>query len=1162
MIESVKRFCDDMYNSNGLLLIDMPTGFGKTHRALDYIFHAAMDPHNSNKKYFFVTSVKNNLPEKELRKRFEEAGKLEQFYEKYIFLNSNVDTVISTLTDKIIKQIPGDIKKEGFCKNFIDDAKFLKDRTGEEDPQIKRYLDRTKNDFRVHTEPEFRNKIQSYLYKEFPKSTDRFLAIKHNPRWRWLGDLYPAVYMKERQIFFLSMDKFLSKTTTFVDPPLTLYESDFIDNAIIFIDEFDATKETILKKIIQNGVQNKIDCVQLFKEIRSALLPNTGSFPKALTEPAPYSNTSKGKDLSGIIDSLREKADDVYSRFSLAFEYKNAETNEIQHNFLFQDYQFYSVFNGNNAYISSFSDEENMINYIQYSSEKPKNEKENIQFMLGSLHGFIKYFQNAVKILAYNYKLRKDQWKKGTQEVEKFKMEDAITSVLSLFRLSPEYISYLKSEIILTSFGRKCNIEGSEFDLSFYEMGFRFYSIEDASDHDMHSRIYVSSFNTTPEKILLQICSRAKVVGISATATIPSLIGNYDLEYLSSKLKGNYYTLTKEDRLRLSREFNESNNGYSQTEIHVNLLGKNDSLDYSKESWLQVFNEPDFADLIFNKIEMFLPDKNENYHKERYLRIAMAYKEFLLHKDIQSFLCILTKHPIPGDLYLNRDILDMIFVYLGEEISPEFDVLSSVYQLEGKNFESKKGKLQERLSKGEKIFVITAYQTAGAGQNLHYLIPDALKDKMVSINGRPSRGEKDFDAIYLDKPTNLLVSLGDNLDVEDFTKYLFHSEYLQESSELSRSDARSCIRAAFRCYYTGHSVYAPSKINPYRTNSVILLCTKIIIQAIGRICRTNQKRKNIYVYADSRIADYIDDTVRENRLFNYEFLTLLDAIQNQKKEEVVYGSPENKASLLSIRVNKYIHEMIEGIWTAIGIQQWQHLRLMTLKGPSLSKEEILQNFVARNYYVGLPQKADHYFYNQEGDYSNIQVGFSPSADLPFVVSAQAARLDRLMTVPLLKSLFERNGWATDIKENDYMLSPALFQNVYKGAIGEVAGKCLFEEVLGIVLEDIADPNLFEKFDFKVPGAPVFVDFKNWSESTIFSDEEQLTKISKKAATCKCKCVLIVNILAKKDWRIRSVKRDGVKIVQIPSLLLDRKTIVYNEKAFEKIRRCVNEYSTS
>ena len=61
MYDIIKRYCESEY-TNGLLLLDMPTGSGKTYTVIKYIFDAVQDPSNS-RKYFFITTLKKNLPE-------------------------------------------------------------------------------------------------------------------------------------------------------------------------------------------------------------------------------------------------------------------------------------------------------------------------------------------------------------------------------------------------------------------------------------------------------------------------------------------------------------------------------------------------------------------------------------------------------------------------------------------------------------------------------------------------------------------------------------------------------------------------------------------------------------------------------------------------------------------------------------------------------------------------------------------------------------------------------------------------------------------------------------------------------------------------------------------------------------------------------------------
>ena len=110
MYTAIKNYCNND-KSNGLFLLDMPTGYGKTYSVLKYIYEASLDDSNNKRRFFFITTLKKNLPTEELRNWFAKADQLDKFNEKFLFIDANADCVIDGLTSEIINEIPTEIKK-------------------------------------------------------------------------------------------------------------------------------------------------------------------------------------------------------------------------------------------------------------------------------------------------------------------------------------------------------------------------------------------------------------------------------------------------------------------------------------------------------------------------------------------------------------------------------------------------------------------------------------------------------------------------------------------------------------------------------------------------------------------------------------------------------------------------------------------------------------------------------------------------------------------------------------------------------------------------------------------------------------------------------------------------------------------------------------------
>lgn len=153
--------------------------------------------------------------------------------------------------------------------------------------------------------------------------------------------------------------------------------------------------------------------------------------------------------------------------------------------------------------------------------------------------------------------------------------------------------------------------------------------------------------------------------------------------------------------------------------------------------------------------------------------------------------------------------------------------------------------------------------------------------------------------------------------------------------------------------------------------------------------------------------------------------------------------------------------------------------------------------------------------------------------LIYEMSEKDSGLPTILKYPEMKSYFIENGYACSFEKKQYMMSPVLFHNIYKGALGEVAGMFILQRERGIQLHPIEDSEKFEFFDF-IMAPDVYVDFKNWKFSYTQSREKAIAEIRRKMDNIGAKRVYIINVIAKPD----SVPTCSVdqKIIEIPGSL--------------------------
>lgn len=1132
MKEIIKQFC--LEKEKGLFLLDMPTGFGKTYNVLEFIANNYDSPDFLDKKFFFITTLKKNLPEAELKEKFQVRGRAADFENLFINLKSNTDFIIDNL-DRYYKEIPESIRRSPETKllrsNVIMYNRY-KENKGEDCFDCSQLLPI----IREQNEPKFRDLVEAYLPPR-TSATQKLKLIENDKNYAWIGKIYPSVFSKSKRIFFMSVDKFVSGNTTIIEPTYTFYTNDIINDAIIFFDEFDSTKDRILNKIIESGIRNCIDYMELFTQIQQSLatrkLPNQLLLPSKkqlqfLSENKRYLTPAK------YLEKMKDIFSEAYDKYNMEYSFKSKSSlnNSAGRNFLFNDLQYHTVFAAQNTFVEIEADHEEMQNWLVFKKEAPSNTEEGILALLSHIRGCISFFQNFCRNVSYNYKNRLDELIES--EEDRISLDNAINTVLHEFRISREYLYYLKPIIMSNSVKSPTIKDTGKIDLNYfnktvYENGFRYYDFEDSLDHNTQSGVLLFDFPTSPERILLKVCERAKVIGISATATLDTVVGNYDIEYLQKMLGNDFHVITEEEKKQLVEGFGKFTKHYDKLNINVAHISA-DSDELEKELF-DLFENPNLVARFNERLNTKFYDDSNGYRKSKLLKVIKVLKNFIQNDNARSFLCLtnsLTKEDAGTfDLGLIHEMSRALILNANKNYDPQ----KLIFTLDSIEYEKNVENLKYLLSRGEKIFVMSAYNTVGAGQNLQYKIPNGVPTvKINDINRNIT--EKDFDGMYLEKPTNLIVNIKKGLENKDLVRSIFQTEFLMERGEISLFVAEGYIKSAFKCYSDGKNE-SQYKTNLYSATSVKNSGLRTLIQAVGRICRTSCKNQNIDLFIDDDIlAEYNFETV-SNRMLNPEFKAIVDycvkngSNTNKADELAVY---EHRAEVVSAQSMKKIDEL-KKFSGEVSIQAWQDLRKMLLMRPTFSQQEMdeTDKRKLKFLYLEAPTEIKSYTYEQQNDYkSDIKIKFDNSLNQS--VSEDDVQLENVLNgIPGLKTYFQTRGYALSFTPNKYIVTPPMFNNIYKGALGEAIGKYVFENILQVKLYDL-DDNFFEFFDFKTENN-VMVDFKYWKETMLVNDQEEKDHIYSKMEECGATKVVVVNIASENSYRW-SLSPDG-KILEIP-----------------------------
>ena len=410
--------------------------------------------------------------------------------------------------------------------------------------------------------------------------------------------------------------------------------------------------------------------------------------------------------------------------------------------------------------------------------------------------------------------------------------------------------------------------------------------------------------------------------------------------------------------------------------------------------------------------------------------------------------------------------------------------------------------------------------------------------------------------------TNLL-DMDSNFDESDLLHCLIELENLYENNEITHHTLNKGIQSAYEKLKNPKTKVFLNEIQ--RCRSVRLFKTKQIIQAIGRLSRSFNKNKTIHILVTKDIVHSFDTTVLESEILSPETMQLAMYAKEKQQNVPAYDYVESEASRISSVGKFYIYGLLSGDWTDEQIQLYKELGETCLKYPTSCD---LDNEIVKEYYIHSNGPLNKYYFVDVKDFEYTDIFFNATKDevklriqngkknqewlMDYLheVSEENCRLANMFNYPGLKDEFEKHGYATCFEKNDYMLSPVLYQNIYKGRLGEFVGKYIIKKELGIDLKEL-DTDEFERFDFKY--GDIYIDFKHWRYSS-YSWKTMSKKILSKLDEVHGKKVFVINIFDEKNT---DQIMESERIIEIPSLL-EKDGFHVNQDAINAIRKCLKD----
>lgn len=1218
MISDVFRQFIDSHKT-GLGIVELPTSIGKTYSTFECIakytedwaeYSKTHERKGSFRQILFVTSRKNNLQNgrrqsadgeddelQGLRRAYANRGRLNMYDEEVLFLNAlpeilkdNMHTLTSSrVIQSYLCKLP---EYEKLTKKVVQMATSI---ALQEDPEL--YAEVSKEATKLYFE--FRKRILPAYRHETNESRKMTLAdLGEIEGYGWLFSLYPDLLIPKRKVLLMSFNKLLDGRV-YERPACAFRSNQFLKNKIVIIDEFDSTKQTVKDSLAAEQSEHKVDFLQLFHNIYSGAKTIWAS-------PSFEEIDKKLEDKNYSLEKVMERAEKRRLDYKLDHTYKtDGNLRDTNQAFIFMDNATRTITKtgGGMQIVARPSDGRVSLLLCRQEDKLPGD-----FYLDGTIRwvtGFLKQFANYVQRLASNYA---EQRNKETEEMAEASMsfEDAFRSYLYKYGISRNEMTPNHPTRLLIDMADASNISSSRRNsglrqgYDYYIDGFTYYSMTDAPHHDDNTIVFMVDIPITAESMLVKMSKNALVIGMSATAGIPSATANYNLDWCRDNVEDyidlveEYPELAQEVDDFLRKRYEPYRDGRIAINIHTidngkeaqnqsNLLGDGRTIPCKiLRGWGIPDREAIRIETLVRKSLLHVSPKEYNYCVLRYYNLLKVMLDFAGRKHMQSLLYLGSKsadgneydNEPTGRYKLDKWMIHRLVCAVNHLLNLSGGEKIDVAYVSAKDFDTTMDNIRLRLSDintdgtakvPERLVIISTYASVGVGQNMQYSAPSAYLQHLVRLIPRGEEKsdtyrDKDIDGIYLGDITHLVSNFStDKITEKELIMNIFQAEELNANWEITPETKEKNIRKAFN--HLGESYPTANELRP--CESIRSERSRQVIQAVGRISRSNQRCKEINIYIDSSVLYGLHKATLERRFTSPE----MEEITRLFDQGNTFTATEqqllilNRAATMSDRPSEAVNRrrkaaQHEGYWETGVMEWWHEMRELVKKYPTATKEERDSiPFIKFNYIDNGGQPISEYLFSVNNRYYEHQrvwfgneAGFihadedhrpypkstDDRSPLVLTMSEENLRLDIILKYPGLRKWWVSKGYAEHIVPKPYIMSPFLYTEIYKGTVGEEAGRFILQSETGWHLSDITDPQKFEKADFAIDDKPgEYVDFKHYSAATVRKGSEELIHALEKLKSMGGKRMYIMNII-----------KAGGDMVECPKDFFGKQIIVF------------------